>query len=78
MNTPKRLYRNVNEKMIGGVASGFADYFNIDVVLVRILMVIAFFVPIPFCLVPCYIIMWMIMPAKPAPTITIPVSNGGD
>ena len=28
----KRLYRNVNDKMLCGVCSGLADYFNIDLV----------------------------------------------
>ncbi len=32
----KRLMRNTDNQMIGGVASGIADYFGIDVTLVRI------------------------------------------
>ena len=32
----KRLYRNVNDKMLCGVCSGLADYFNIDPTLVRL------------------------------------------
>ncbi len=48
--------------MIGGVASGFADYFDIDVVLVRVLLVFGFFFPIPFSIVIVYIICWIIMP----------------
>lgn len=31
-----RLYRSVREKMIGGVCGGLAEYFSIDVILVRL------------------------------------------
>ena len=36
----KRLYRNVNDKMLCGVCSGLADYFNIDPTLVRLAWVL--------------------------------------
>ena len=36
----RRLYRDPEEQMIGGVCSGFASYFDIDVVIVRILFVL--------------------------------------
>ena len=58
----KRLYRIKSSKMLGGVAAGFAEYFNIDVTLVRVLFVIAIFAPIP-AIIP-YIILWAIMPTK--------------
>ncbi|MFA5302202.1 MAG: PspC domain-containing protein [Bacteroidales bacterium] len=41
----KRLYRDVDHKVIGGVCSGLAAYFNIEVVLIRILFAVLFFVP---------------------------------
>jgi len=37
---PKKLYRSGTNRMIGGVCAGFAEYFNIDVTLVRIIWVI--------------------------------------
>ncbi|GAB3508286.1 PspC domain-containing protein [Emticicia fontis] len=58
----KQLYRIKSSKMLGGVASGFAEYFDIDVTLVRLLFVIAFFAPIP-SVIP-YIVLWAIMPTK--------------
>ena len=58
-----RLFRNIENKMIGGVASGLADYLQIDVTIVRVLMVISFFIPKPFPIVLIYIIFWMVMPA---------------
>jgi len=36
----KRLYRSKHDRMISGVCGGLADYFSIDVILVRILWII--------------------------------------
>lgn len=36
----KRLFRNKQNKIIGGVCGGLADYFNIDPVIIRILFVV--------------------------------------
>lgn len=58
----KRLYRIKSSKMLGGVAAGFAEYFNIDVTLVRVLFVVAIFAPIP-AIIP-YIVLWAVMPTK--------------
>lgn len=35
----KKLYRSRRERMLGGVCGGLADYFNIDVTLVRLALV---------------------------------------
>jgi len=56
----KRLYRNVNDKVLGGVCSGLANYFNIDVVVVRIIFVILFFSGVGFL---TYLIMWIAVPS---------------
>jgi len=59
----KKLFRiKGNESMLGGVMAGMAEYFNIDVTLVRVLAVGAFFTPVPVVLM--YLIMWAIMPVK--------------
>jgi PspC domain len=39
---PKRLYRDVKHKALGGVLAGLAHYFNIDVVWVRIIFLFLF------------------------------------
>src|SRR5215210_925060 len=39
---PKKLYRDENNKVLGGVCSGIANYFVIDPVVVRILFVVFF------------------------------------
>lgn len=36
---PKRLYRDTEHRVIGGVCSGLAAYFNIDTILVRVLLI---------------------------------------
>lgn len=48
--------------MLGGVCAGLADYFGIDVTIVRLLFVIAVIAPVP-AIIP-YVIMWIIMPVR--------------
>ena len=40
----KKLYRDVNEKVIGGVCSGMGAYFGVDAVMIRLIFVLLFFV----------------------------------
>ena len=57
-----KLYRDSNNKVLGGVCSGLANYFNLDVTLVRVLFVVAFlFASFGFWL---YIILWIVIPAE--------------
>ncbi len=58
----KKLRRNLNDKVFGGVCSGIADYLSVDSTLVRILFLIAFFIFGSGFLI--YIILWIVM--KPA------------
>ncbi|KIL51889.1 PspC domain-containing protein [Jeotgalibacillus soli] len=39
----KRLYKDPNDKMIDGVCSGIAEYFNVDVAIVRVIFVLTAF-----------------------------------
>lgn len=69
----KRLYRSRNPKMIGGVCAGLAKYFNLDVVLVRIIFAVGLFIPVcdtMFFLT--YIALWIAAPLEPIE----PVING--
>src|SRR5690606_5927104 len=63
----KKLYRDENEKVIGGVCSGLANYFGIDVVVVRILFVILV-VTFGVGILP-YIILWIAVPSSANTTI---------
>jgi phage shock protein PspC (stress-responsive transcriptional regulator) len=56
----KRLYRDPENKIIGGVCSGLAAYFNIDPLVVRILMAILFFANGIGLL--AYLILWIAVP----------------
>jgi phage shock protein PspC (stress-responsive transcriptional regulator) len=57
----RRLYRNENDKVLGGVCSGLANYFNIDVVIARIIFVVLLFSGVGFL---TYIIMWVAVPSS--------------
>ena len=48
--------------MLGGVSQGLAEYFNIDVTLIRVLFVLLFFTPFPSVLT--YFIFWAVLPNK--------------
>lgn len=57
------LYRTRINKVIGGVAAGIAEYFKIDLMLVRILFIIlTIFNGIGLLI---YIVLWIILPMKP-------------
>jgi phage shock protein PspC (stress-responsive transcriptional regulator)/heme/copper-type cytochrome/quinol oxidase subunit 2 len=58
----RRLYRDENHKLVGGVCSGLANYFNIDIALVRIIFVIAV-VSFGFGIIP-YLILWIAVPSS--------------
>jgi phage shock protein PspC (stress-responsive transcriptional regulator) len=60
----RRMYRDSEDKPVGGVCSGMAYYFNTDPLLIRILFVIALFMGFGFLL---YIILWIILPVAQTP-----------
>ena len=57
----KKLFRDENDKVLGGVCSGLANYFNIDVVIARIIFVVLLFSGVGFL---TYIIMWIAVPSS--------------
>lgn len=59
----KKLYRSRVDKMIGGVAGGLADYFNVDPTIVRVLFVVSIFIGGGGVL--AYIILWIVIPEEP-------------
>ena len=58
----KELYRDKQRASIGGVCAGLADYFNIDVTLVRALFLVALFGFGSGVLL--YIILWAVIPER--------------
>ncbi len=58
----KRLYRNKEEGMIGGVCQGLSEYFDLDVSIIRIIAVILIF--LNGAGIFAYLISWIILPKK--------------
>ncbi len=69
----KRLYRNIDEKVFGGVCAGLGTYFGVDKVLFRLVLLIIFMITFigsfdsdgPYFFIPvlAYVCLWIAMPA---------------
>ncbi len=59
-SVPRKFYRNSDSKAIGGVCSGLAVYFNVDIALVRVLFVVCFILGSASFWV--YVILWIVAP----------------
>ncbi len=59
----KRLYRSASDRKIAGIAAGIAEYFAIDVTLVRLIWVLA--VVFGGSGVLAYVIAWIVIPEQP-------------
>ncbi|MCX6225031.1 MAG: PspC domain-containing protein [Bacteroidia bacterium] len=60
----RRMYRDGQDKSVGGVCSGLAYYFNTDPLLLRILFVIGMFMGFGFFL---YLVLWIAVPQAQTP-----------
>ncbi|MCH5599528.1 PspC domain-containing protein [Niabella ginsengisoli] len=63
INEKRRLYRDANNKMLGGVCSGIANWLNIDPTVVRILFIIVSFGAFGSGIL-IYIALWIFLPAR--------------
>jgi phage shock protein C len=61
---PLRLYRDIENCLLAGVAAGLANYFGINRKGLRLIMAVATVFFFPF-MVPAYIILAIILPVKP-------------
>jgi phage shock protein PspC (stress-responsive transcriptional regulator) len=59
-STRRRLYRDPENSVIGGICGGLGAYFNVDPVIFRLLFVVFFFAGGASILV--YIILWIVLP----------------
>lgn len=57
----RRLFRNPEDKMIGGVISGMAAYLNWDVTMLRLIVLIVLICGVGV-LVPVYLVCWLVIP----------------
>ncbi|HHT11098.1 MAG TPA: PspC domain-containing protein, partial [Candidatus Atribacteria bacterium] len=60
----KRLYRSRTDKILGGVCSGIAKYFEVDPTIIRLVAVALIFAGGSGIL--AYIIAWIIVPEEPS------------
>jgi phage shock protein C len=58
----KKLYRSIDQKMLAGVCGGLAEYFDIDVSIVRLMLVGAALVTAVLPLLFFYLISWIVIP----------------
>ncbi|HXW92040.1 MAG TPA: PspC domain-containing protein [Terriglobales bacterium] len=61
----KRLIRPRNGRKVAGVCAGFAEYFDLDVTLVRVVWLISVFLGVGLTLI-AYLVAWIVMPEEPA------------
>lgn len=70
----RRLFRNPNDKVIGGVCSGIANYFDIDPVIIRLVFAVLFLTAGVGLL--AYILAWIIIPTPRTPEDMSYMSGG--
>ncbi len=60
----KRLIRPREGRKVAGVCAGFAEYFDLDITLVRVVWLISVFLGVGLSLI-AYIVAWIVMPEEP-------------
>lgn len=58
-----KLYRSEVDKKLGGVCGGLGEYFDIDSTIIRLVVILTFFMG--GVGIPLYLIAWVIIPANP-------------
>ncbi|HOM94729.1 MAG TPA: PspC domain-containing protein [Candidatus Saccharicenans sp.] len=61
----KKLYRSTRQKMLGGVCGGLAEYFDLDVSLIRLIFVGLALLTAILPMVLFYLVAWLIIPLEP-------------
>lgn len=61
MTTQKRLQRSIDDRWIGGVCGGLADYTGVDAGLIRLIVAVATILGFGSLIV-AYVVAWIIMP----------------
>jgi phage shock protein C len=61
----KRLIRPRQGRKIAGVCAGIAEYFDVDVTLVRVVLLVSIFIGAGLGLI-AYIVAWIVMPDEPS------------
>ena len=66
----KKLTRHPDDKWLGGVCGGLADYTGIDPNLVRLIVVVCTLLGAGSLII-AYVVAWVLMPARPAAVQTV-------
>ena len=61
----KKLYRSTRQKMLGGVCGGLAEYFDLDVSLIRLIFVGLALLTAILPMVLFYLVAWLIIHLEP-------------
>lgn len=69
MEQTKRLYRSLDQRLIGGVCGGLGEYFDIDPSIVRLIAILGFVLGFGSLGV-AYLVMWIVVPDNPDQTPT--------
>jgi phage shock protein C len=64
MDRSRKLYRSQTNRVLAGVCGGLADYFGVDVTVIRVLFIAFAF--IGGASLPIYLAMWIVVPRQPA------------
>jgi len=70
----KKLQRDENSKMVGGVCAGLAEYFSAEVTWIRIAFLLAVFAGFGSGII-IYIVLWIAVPKKPFLPFTGPFTG---
>lgn len=74
---PKRLMRSVSDRKIAGVCAGLAEYFDLDVTIIRVVWLLLLLCAGTGLL--AYIIMWIVVPLAPeslaSPAVATPAGR---
>jgi phage shock protein C len=69
----KRLIRLRSNRKVAGVCAGFAEYFDLDITLVRVVWLISVFLGVGLSLI-AYVIAWIVIPEEPL-SLAAPVAQ---
>lgn len=69
MSAHKKLFRSADDRMLGGVAGGLADYLGVTPLITRILFIALVIFGGSGILV--YLLLWMIIPRDPLPELSM-------
>lgn len=62
---PRKLYRSTTDRRIAGVCGGLAEYLGVDATIIRLMFLFFLIAGVGSSLI-LYLIMWLVVPERPA------------